>query len=133
MIILYSKLKLFYSEESHSQTNERDTTRSLLNCIQARSHLWNWNLIPNPLCCIISFLSIELHLGLWKGPIVCSIGPTVHTFPDHICQASLVSCHLDLSNYIPIWCRVIHTRKHRWIASMARSLIVIAIIQAREW
>lgn len=93
---------LLYCEESHSVTNERAAACSLLNCIQARSHLCDWNLSPHPLCCIISFLSVGLHLGLWKGPIVCSIGPTVLIFPAHICQESLVSCHLDLSNYLPI-------------------------------
>ena len=37
-----------------------------------------------------------------KRPPACSIGPIVLMFPGHICQASLVSCHSDLSNYFPI-------------------------------
>lgn len=37
-----------------------------------------------------------------KRPPVCSIGPIVLMLPGHICQASLVSCHSDLSNYFTI-------------------------------
>lgn len=50
-----------------------------------------------------------------KGPPVCSIGPIVLMFPGHICQASLVSCHSDLSNYFPIGARKIDGNKDRWI------------------
>lgn len=94
-------LDTFYKEQVPNSVSQPSTfTLELVSSVKpfVKLYFFSFSIVQSNFLFLCRAPSVVL-----KRPIVFSMGVIELMFPGHICQAGPVSCHLDLSNYFPLW------------------------------